>query len=96
MCPPNTRDPGLWGGRKLPPELRETSLRESAHGALMAERILRRTLATVSLSVALASVTVKSSGCRNIPECRYSPLLVLTAPETVGCVGNLLLGQRIL
>ncbi|XP_022374880.1 ADP-ribose pyrophosphatase, mitochondrial isoform X2 [Enhydra lutris kenyoni] len=36
----------------------------------MAERILGKTLATVSLSVALASVTVKSSGCCSIPECR--------------------------
>nr|XP_035952624.1 ADP-ribose pyrophosphatase, mitochondrial isoform X3 [Halichoerus grypus] len=36
----------------------------------MAERILGKTLATVSLSVALASVTVKSSGCCSIPACR--------------------------
>ncbi|XP_030169332.1 ADP-ribose pyrophosphatase, mitochondrial isoform X2 [Lynx canadensis] len=38
----------------------------------MAERILGKTLATVSLSVALASVTVKSSGCCSIPACRSS------------------------
>uniref|UniRef100_A0ABI7YQU1 Nudix hydrolase domain-containing protein n=2 Tax=Felinae TaxID=338152 RepID=A0ABI7YQU1_FELCA len=38
----------------------------------MAERILGKTLATVSLSVALASVTVKSSGCCSIPACRNS------------------------
>ncbi|XP_034860453.1 ADP-ribose pyrophosphatase, mitochondrial isoform X2 [Mirounga angustirostris] len=36
----------------------------------MAERILGKALATVSLSVALASVTVKSSGCCSIPACR--------------------------
>ncbi|KAM5337131.1 ADP-ribose pyrophosphatase, mitochondrial isoform 2-T2 [Glossophaga mutica] len=38
----------------------------------MAGRILGKTLATVSLSVALAYVTVKSSGFRSIPECRNS------------------------
>ncbi|KAK1345756.1 hypothetical protein QTO34_008220 [Cnephaeus nilssonii] len=38
----------------------------------MAGRLLGKTLATVSLSVALASVTVKSSGFCSIPECRSS------------------------
>ncbi|KAG3276309.1 ADP-ribose pyrophosphatase, mitochondrial isoform X3 [Ictidomys tridecemlineatus] len=40
----------------------------------MAGRSLRKALATVSLSVALASVTVRSSGCRNIPAYRNSLL----------------------
>lgn len=62
---------GPWGGRTLWPQLSVTSLREAARGQLMAERILGKTLATVSLSVALASVTVKSSGCCSIPVCRY-------------------------
>ncbi|XP_029411179.1 ADP-ribose pyrophosphatase, mitochondrial isoform X2 [Nannospalax galili] len=38
----------------------------------MAGRSLRKALATVSLSVALASVTVRSSGCRSIPASRNS------------------------
>uniref|UniRef100_A0A8C5Z1E0 Nudix hydrolase 9 n=1 Tax=Marmota marmota marmota TaxID=9994 RepID=A0A8C5Z1E0_MARMA len=40
----------------------------------MAGRSLRKALATVSLSVALASVTVRSSGCRSIPAYRNSLL----------------------
>ncbi|KAK2493504.1 hypothetical protein MC885_009697 [Smutsia gigantea] len=38
----------------------------------MAGCVLGKTLAAVSLSVALASVTVRASGCRSIPACRNS------------------------
>ncbi|KAF5926690.1 hypothetical protein HPG69_001319 [Diceros bicornis minor] len=38
----------------------------------MAGRLLGKTFATLSLSVALASVPVKSSGCLSIPACRDS------------------------
>ncbi|XP_023369110.1 ADP-ribose pyrophosphatase, mitochondrial [Otolemur garnettii] len=39
----------------------------------MAGRFLGKALATVSLSVALASVTVRSSSCRSAPAYRYYP-----------------------
>ena len=41
-------------------------------GPLMAGGFLGKTLAAVSLSVALASVTVKSFGSCSVAACRYS------------------------
>lgn len=58
---------GRFCGRRQRPEPRAAWLR----GAPMAARSLGKAFATVSLSVALASVTVGSSGCRSIPAHRY-------------------------
>lgn len=55
---------GSWRGSGREPS-------RAARQAPMAGRSLGQAVATVSLSVALASVTVRSSGCRAVPAPRY-------------------------